>query len=192
MVQELWWLSLESWFDHHDQCIVTTCFPNFDWIVTLPLINIQLGQNLHKTVPQFSEGGLRWERGGISQRALVHGGDTALLGCWTFLLKEGGQCGGARHYYVGIALEYKLLVYKSKFWNQLEFCHLVHEIKGDVCSAKKAVVVVILSAKAQMCWCFRLMWFCLLWAPVPGKYAQHKKVKHPLAHSFNIALECSF
>ena len=33
---------------------------------------------------QFDEGGCRSE-GRISQRALVHGGDIAVLGCWTFL-----------------------------------------------------------------------------------------------------------
>ena len=40
------------------------------------------------------------EKDQLRQRSLVHGGDTALPGCWTFLLRAGQCGGGARQYLV--------------------------------------------------------------------------------------------
>ena len=65
--------------------------------------------------------------------------------------------------------------------------HVCTFIRWRWTKTTKVVVVVILSAKARMYWCFLLMWFCRLWALVLSKCAQYQAV-HLLVEHY---VECS-
>ena len=97
--------------------------------------------------------------------ALVHGGDNAQLGCWTFLCR--GQCrttqifnGSAFLLYISMGVIVEILTLKRKGVGPQLFC--TEDIKDVVVvlvEAKKLVVGVTMSAKVRMCQCFILVWF---------------------------------
>ena len=89
--------------------------------------------------------------------ALVHGGDNAQLGCWTFLCR--GQCrttqifnGSAFLLYISMGVIVEILTLKRKGVGPQLFC--TEDIKDGVVvlvEAKKLVVGVTMSAKVRMC-----------------------------------------
>ena len=89
--------------------------------------------------------------------ALVHGGDNAQLGCWTFLCR--GQCrttqifnGSAFLLYISMGVIVEILTLKRKGVGPQLFC--TEDIKDVVVvlvEAKKLVVGVTMSAKVRMC-----------------------------------------
>ena len=89
--------------------------------------------------------------------ALVHGGDNAQLGCWTFLCR--GQCRTTQIFnssafllYISMGVIVEILTLKRKGVGPQLFC--TEDIKDGVVvlvEAKKLVVGVTMSAKVRMC-----------------------------------------